>query len=198
MEDGDDLGLEVLDLRLLCPLNLLTHLVGLHLDNDLLAGLFPDFTCSQGLVVPLGVLLLASLDASWISHLLLNLGVVEHDVVVFELEAHLVEHLYRYGLGAYRTVVLTDVVLGYPGELLSLHPVGKGLLDGHFILGGELHQDNVDDVQQEQQEGLPQFHSVSVQTVGQHDQVEENENGLTGDDPPIYQGSWWYNQIEDS
>ena len=94
MQDGDYLHFEVLNIGLLRPLNLLSHLVGLHLDNDLLASLFPYLAGSQGDVIPLCELLLSSLDTSRILHLLLDARVRQHNVVVFELEAHFVEHLY--------------------------------------------------------------------------------------------------------
>ena len=42
-----------------------------------------------------------------------------------------------------------DVVLGQLGQCLDLKSVGEGLLDRHFILCRELHQEDVHDVEDE-------------------------------------------------
>ena len=80
-----------------------------------------------------------------------------------------------------------DVLLCDLAKRLDLKLVGEGLLDSHLVLAGELHEEDVHDVEDEEDESLPNFYSVPVEEDRDDDQVHEDENGFTRDDPPVNQ-----------
>lgn len=91
-----------------------------------------------------------------------------------------------------------DVILGQLRQCLDLKSVGEGLLDRHFILGRELHQEDVHDVEDEQDESVEELNLVSEQKYRDHDQVDQDENGFTRDDPPIDERLRWDDQVENA
>ena len=93
---------------------------------------------------------------------------------------------------------LFDLCIGDFRELFPFYSICKGLLDGYLVLAGVLHQEDVDDVDDEEQKGMLKLYLVSIETVGEDDQIEQNENGLTSDDPPVNQSSRGDNQVEDA
>ena len=93
---------------------------------------------------------------------------------------------------------LANVSLGNLGELFDLKSVGQTLLQCHLVLARVLHQEDVDDVKHEEDDGLRQFNLVTHQTVSQDYEVEENEDSFTGDDPPVNQGTSWHDKVENA
>ena len=89
-----------------------------------------------------------------------------------------------------------DILLGYFRQSLDFIPIGKGLLDGHFILWAEFHQENMDDVENEENECFVEFDAIAKEKDGDGDKVDQNEYSLTSDDPPVNQSSSGNNQVE--
>jgi hypothetical protein len=49
----------------------------------------------------------------------------------------------------------------------------------------ELHQDDVHNVENKQNYCFPHFNRVSYQKYGDDSEIEEDEDGVSGDDPPV-------------
>ena len=108
----------------------------------------------------------------------------------------LVEHLDRNGLSFEVHVEACDVLLGDLRKCFDLKSVGKGLLDGHLVLTRELHQEDVDDVEEDKDQRLEELDLVSDQEIGDDSQVDEDEDGFTCDNPPVDQGARVHNQVK--
>ena len=81
---------------------------------------------------------------------------------------------------------------------LNLKAISQGLFDGDLILARELHQEDVHDIEDNKDKSLPEFDPVSEEEDRDDDQVEQDEDGLTSDNPPIDKSLCWYDQIEDT
>ena len=90
----------------------------------------------------------------------------------------------------------SDVLLSYLLQSFDFKSVCQGLLNGHLILTRELHQENVNDIEDDEDEGLEELDLVSHQEIRNNCQVDKDEDGFTSDDPPINQSSSINNQVE--
>ena len=81
-----------------------------------------------------------------------------------------------------RNILLSNLL-----QCFDFKSVGQGLLDGHLILTRELHQEYVNDIEDDEDEGLEELDLVSHQEIRNNGQVDEDEDGFTSDDPPINQ-----------
>ena len=81
----------------------------------------------------------------------------------------------------------SNILLSNLLQCFDFKSVGQGLLDGHLILTRELHQENVNDIEDDKDEGLEELDLVSHQEIRNNCQVDEDEDGFTCDDPPINQ-----------
>ena len=81
----------------------------------------------------------------------------------------------------------SNILLSNLLQCFDFKSVGQGLLDGHLILTRELHQENVNDIEDDEDEGLEELDLVSHQEIRNNCQVDEDEDGFTSDDPPINQ-----------
>ena len=83
-------------------------------------------------------------------------------------------------------------------QRLDFKFVGKCLFDSHFVLATELHQKDVGNVQNDQNEGFPELYSVSIQEDRDHDQINKDENRFTRDNPPIDKCFGRHNQVKNA
>ena len=81
-----------------------------------------------------------------------------------------------------RNILLSNLL-----QCFDFKSVGQSLLDGHLILTRELHQENVNDIEDDEDKGLEELDLVSHQEIRNNCQVDEDEDGFTSDDPPINQ-----------
>lgn len=89
-----------------------------------------------------------------------------------------------------------DVILGDFLKSANLQSVGQGLFDGYLVLARELHEEDVDDVEYEQDQGLEELHFVAHQKDCDHDQVQQDKDRFTSYDPPVDEGFRRDNQVE--
>ena len=89
-----------------------------------------------------------------------------------------------------------DVILGDFLKSANLQSVGQGLFDGYLVLARELHEEDVDYVEYEQDQGLEELHFVAHQKDCDHDQVQQDEDRFTSYDPPVDEGFRRDNQVE--
>ena len=98
-----------------------------------------------------------------------------------------VKHLDRNGFCFKVHVETRNILLSNLLQCFDFKSVGQGLLDGHLILTRELHQENVNDIEDDEDKSLEELDLVSHQEIRNNGQVDEDEDGFTSDDPPINQ-----------
>ena len=79
----------------------------------------------------------------------------------------------------------SDVILRNLWKRLDFKFIGKGLFDGDLVLAAEFHQEYMCDIEDNQDEGLPELHRISVKEDRDNDKVNEDENRFTSDNPPV-------------
>ena len=84
------------------------------------------------------------------------------------------------------------------GERSDLQVVRQGLLDGHLVLRGELHEEDVHDVESEEDQCIVELNFVSVEEHRDGDKVDQDENRFSSNDPPIDESLRRHDQIKDT
>ena len=77
--------------------------------------------------------------------------------------------------------------IGYLLKSCDLHSVSEHLLDGDLIFTGVLHEEDVHDVHDEEDTGFPEFNLVSVKSKGHQRKIKQDEDSLSGNNPPVDQ-----------
>ena len=78
---------------------------------------------------------------------------------------------------------LTDSI-----ELLYLHVGGDALLDGHLIIMVQLHEHDMEDVDDDENVDSINFDLVAYHEIAEDGQVDDVEGGITARDPPLNSG----------
>lgn len=89
-----------------------------------------------------------------------------------------------------------DIVLGDFLEGPYLKSVGEGLLDSHLVLAWKLHKEDVDDIEHEQNQSLEELHLVTHQKDCDNDQVQQDEDRFTSNNPPVDQSLRRHDQVK--
>ena len=84
------------------------------------------------------------------------------------------------------------------GERLNFNTVREGAFDWYFVFAAELHQQDVDEIEHNQNNCFVNYHLVPVQQNWYHDQVKEEKDGFTRDDPPINKSARRNHEIKDA
>uniref|UniRef100_A0A7S3CHA6 Uncharacterized protein n=1 Tax=Strombidium rassoulzadegani TaxID=1082188 RepID=A0A7S3CHA6_9SPIT len=177
--EGLDLGQD-LDHRLLEPrLRHQLAVVGRH------EALVPDLDALDGLHAVAD--LVVGLAEELALHLAgdLHVLVLEDEDVAFLLELDQVEAL-DAGEAAVQVVVeVVDVLVGHAVQLPHLQEAGHGLLERHLVVVVHLHDDNVQEVDDEEHVDRVLVDRPVLHEVAHQREVEDEEDGVPRRDPPV-------------
>lgn len=109
---------------------------------------------------------------------------------------NLVEDLNGRSSGVNVVVEVMDILLSKPVQLSDLHEIGCSALKDDFVSVVKLHGCNVENVDEHKYVSLPVFDGVTLHEETHYREVDQEQNRISGGDPPVNTGVILGNLIE--
>lgn len=112
-------------------------------------------------------------------------SILENQDIAFSLVLDFVENFYWWSSGLKIIVEMSDVFVSKSVEFIYFQGVGYILFQCYFISVIHFHDDDVDNVDQEQCINCIILNLVATHEEAHKSEVEDEQNGITGRDPPV-------------
>lgn len=125
-------------------------------------------------------------------------SILENQDIAFSLELDFVEDFYWWSPGLKIIVEMSNIFVGKSVEFINFQSIGDILFEGYLISMIHFHDDDMDNVDQEQC-----IDGVILDLVATHEEahkgkVEDEQNGITGRDPPVDSCLFRRQRVEES
>lgn len=148
---------------------------------------FSDFNSFDGLHSISNLIVLSGHELSTSCEILVQMtgSILENQHIAFSLVHDFVENFYWWSSGLKIVVEMSNIFGSKSVEFINFQSIGHILFEGYLISMIHFHDDDVDNVDQEQCVNSVVLNLVATHEEAHKSKVEDEQNGITGRDPPV-------------